>query len=243
MPVAGVDGMVVLDYGCGPGHDLVGFGHYSRPARLIGMDVSPTSLSEARARLGLHGVEAELIQIDDSTLRLPLADDSVDYIHSSGVLHHLADPAHVLRELRRVLRPGGAGRVMVYNWDSLFLHLYVPYVLQIEQGLYSGWDVRAAFQRATDGARVPISRVYKPEEFVQLVESAGLECEFLGAAVSMLEMSILSRRFDAIGDRRLAREHRDFLHALRFDDGGWAITPTGYLAGVDGCFAIRRPSG
>jgi len=243
MPVAGADGLVVLDYGCGPGHDLVGFGHYSRPERLIGIDVSPTSLSEARERLRLHGVGAEIVQLEEGARRLPLEDASVDYLHSSGVLHHVPDPVGVLRELRRVLKPGGTGRIMVYNWDSIFLHLYVPYVLQLEQGLYAGWDVRAAFQRATDGARVPISEVYRPAEWVQLVESAGLECEFLGAAVSMLEMSLVSRRFDAIGDQRLAREHRDFLAALRFDEGGWAVTPAGHFAGVDGCFAIRRPPG
>jgi len=48
MPVAGFDGQHVLDFGCGPGHDLVGFGSYSKPARLVGADVSSTSLSESR---------------------------------------------------------------------------------------------------------------------------------------------------------------------------------------------------
>ena len=42
MPVSGYDGKVVLDYGCGPGHDLVGFGSFSKPSRLIGIDVSAT---------------------------------------------------------------------------------------------------------------------------------------------------------------------------------------------------------
>ena len=52
MPVTGKDGRVILDYGCGPGHDLVGFGLRSKPTRLIGMDVSTSSLAEADSGSG-----------------------------------------------------------------------------------------------------------------------------------------------------------------------------------------------
>jgi hypothetical protein len=38
MPVSGFDNQVVLDFGCGPGHDLVGFSIYSKPKQLIGID-------------------------------------------------------------------------------------------------------------------------------------------------------------------------------------------------------------
>lgn len=64
----------MLDYGCGPGNDLVGFGVYSKPARLIGMDVSVSSLDEAKHRLALHGIEAELHKIDVGMARVPLDD-------------------------------------------------------------------------------------------------------------------------------------------------------------------------
>jgi hypothetical protein len=40
MPVAGHDGKAILDYVCGPGHDVVGFAHFSNLARVIAMDVS-----------------------------------------------------------------------------------------------------------------------------------------------------------------------------------------------------------
>ena len=107
LPIAGHDGKVVLDYGCGPGNDLVGIGLASKPARLIGIDVSSRSIEESRQRLALHGIPAELAIIPEAG-ELPLADSSVDYIHCNGVLHHTTDSRRVLRELRRVLRPGGA---------------------------------------------------------------------------------------------------------------------------------------
>jgi SAM-dependent methyltransferase len=43
MPVAGFDGKAVLDFGCGPGHDVIGFAIYSSPARLVAADISPAS--------------------------------------------------------------------------------------------------------------------------------------------------------------------------------------------------------
>lgn len=239
LPVSGQDGKVVLDYGCGPGHDVIGFAGYSKPSRLIAMDVSPTSLAEARGRLALHGARADFMLINEQDARLPLDDESVDYIHSSGVLHHVPDPVAVLRELRRVLKRGGEMRVMVYNYDSVFLHLYVAYLTQIEAGLYADDPVREAFRHLTDGEHCPISNVYKPSEYIALVKEAGFTGDLIGCAISMYEASLLPRRFDAIQDRRLPAEHRDFLLNMRFDQTGMPMHGSAY-AGVDACYRFRR---
>ena len=144
MPVAGHDGEVVLDYGCGPGHDLVGIGHYSSPARLMGCDVSPKALWMARKRLDLHDTTVDLVQIGETDDRLPFDDGSIDYIHSSGVLHHVPDPVAVLREFGRILKPDGYSRVMVYNYDSVWLHLYVAYQMQLVERKYADLNIRDA---------------------------------------------------------------------------------------------------
>ena len=67
MPVSGQGGKVVLDYGCGPGHDVIGFGVCSVPKRLLAADISPTSLAEAEHRSRLHGLNVEFIRIDEVT--------------------------------------------------------------------------------------------------------------------------------------------------------------------------------
>jgi ubiquinone/menaquinone biosynthesis C-methylase UbiE len=238
LPVAGHDGKVVLDYGCGPGHDLVGFAVFSRPRRLIGLDVSATSLAQARARLAFHDAAVELVHHDDASPRLPFADASIDYVHSSGVLHHVADPAGVLRELRRVVRPDGEMRVMVYNYESLFLHLYTAYIVQIRAGRYPGESVRQAFSHLTDGPDCPIADVYRPREFVALAESCGWRAEHLGNATSVFEIGLVPERCAAIPDRRLPAEHRRFLLELTFDAAGLPLW-NGRHAGVDGCFRLR----
>ena len=239
LPVSGKDDLAVLDYGCGPGNDLVGFAHYSRPKRLVGVDISASSLAEAQQRLRLHGAEAELIQLAEGTYDLPLEAASFDYVHCSGVLMCIDDPPRLLREFRRILKPGGELRLMVYNYDSIWLHLYVAYVVQLENGLYTDLPPRIAFTRTTDGEDCPINAVWRPEEMLALGRDAGFDPVFLGAAVSLWEMHTLPRRHIACLDPRLPDESREFLLDLRLDSQGYPWYRE-HCAGIDGCFQFRR---
>ena len=239
LPVSGKDGMAVLDYGCGPGHDLVGFAHYSRPKRLVGVDISPTSLNEAEQRLRLHGASAELKRIDHGTYDLPFDTASFDYIHCSGVLMCIEDPPRLLNEFHRLLKPGGELRLMVYSHDSIWLHLYVAYVVQLENGLYSDLPTRVAFTRTTDGEDCPVNAVWRPGEVLQLGREAGFEPEFLGAAISLWELHLLPRRHVACLHPALPAESRTFLMGLRLDAQGHPLHGE-HRAGVDGCFRFRR---
>lgn len=240
MPVTGLDSKVVLDYGCGPGNDLVGIGSYSRPSKLIGMDISNSSLAEARGRLQLHSISADLYLISDSDsdYLLPIDDSSVDYIHCSGVLHHIPQPEKILKEFRRVLKPEGRARIMVYNYHSLWVHLYVAYVKKIVENQFAGVDILTAFSKTTDGVNCPFSAVYTPNEFINLCLNNGFSASFSGAAISMWEMSLLEQRFKAVMSPLLSEEHRNFLLSLTFDDKGYPLYQ-GHYAGVDGCYFLE----
>lgn len=239
MPVSGADGLAVLDFGCGPGYDLVGFGTQSQPKRLVGIDVSRSSLAEARDRLKLHGIDPELYHHDVIAAPLPIEDSSIDIVHSSGVLHHMPTMETALKELRRVLKPGGIAQFMVYHADSLWVHLYVAYERQILQGFDAGLDMAAAFQASTDGPDCPISRCYTQQQFIDIVGEYGFAYESFGAAVSAWEMSLLQKRYAAIMDQRLPGPSRDFLSALTFDAQGLPLARAGVHAGIDGCFRFR----
>ncbi|MCL2122623.1 MAG: class I SAM-dependent methyltransferase [Desulfovibrionaceae bacterium] len=239
MPVAGYDGKAILDYGCGPGHDLVGFGAFSSPSRLVGADLSASSLGEAKDRLALHGIAAELAPISPDKHTLPFDDASIDHIHCSGVLHHTPDPLRILREFKRILRPRGTANIMVYHYHSLWVHLYVAYVRSIEQGLFPELPLLEQFARSTDGEDCPISTCYTVDQWIAICSQAGLEATFTGAAVSVHEASLLQKRFSAIQDRRMPPESRRFLAELEFDAGGLPLYK-GIHAGIDACFAIRN---
>jgi ubiquinone/menaquinone biosynthesis C-methylase UbiE len=98
-------GLDLLDVGCGPGTITVDLAARVAPGRVLGIDVSPDPLPEARAAAEQAGVEAAFAVGD--VYALEAADDSFDVVHAHQVLQHLTDPVAALREMARVCRPGG----------------------------------------------------------------------------------------------------------------------------------------
>jgi SAM-dependent methyltransferase len=241
MPCSGFDDQVVLDYGCGPGNDVVGFLEYSNPRKVVAMDVSKTSLQQTQKRAALHNhkkTETAFLLIKENE-KIPLPDNSVDYIHSSGVLHHTPNLSEILDEFRRILKPGGKIRIMVYNYNSIWVHLYVPYELQILKGIDSTLSLKDAFRRSTDGPHCPISNVYTPEEFLAICLGSNLKGKCLGSAISHHEMNLLPLRFNAQTIIKVAEEHRDFLRDLVFDEFQRPIY-RGHVAGIDAFFELHK---
>lgn len=110
-------GQTVADIGCGPGTDLARLADaVGGTGSVIGVDREPRMLEEARRRLaGRANVEFRLGDIHT----LPLPDGSVDRARVDRVLQHVADPAEAVREVRRVLRPGGLFGMAEPDWDTL----------------------------------------------------------------------------------------------------------------------------
>lgn len=92
-------GLRLLDIGCGTGHQLRAFA--LRGFRVAGIDGSPAMLEHARRTCP----EAELKQAD--VAELPFGDASFDWVISIEVLRYLPDFRPALREMVRVLKPGG----------------------------------------------------------------------------------------------------------------------------------------
>lgn len=111
---------LVVDLGCGAGPALAAFGWRFPQARLIGFDRSEQALDKARERLKGHTGSVELASVDLRE-KLPLADGSVDAVVSSNLLECLPDPAHLLNEIWRVLRPGGRAALSHSDFDALVI--------------------------------------------------------------------------------------------------------------------------
>ncbi len=102
---------IVGDLGCGTGALSAAFAPHV--ARVFAIDASAAMLGSARARLA----RLTNVSVHEGPLEaLPLADASLDLAVLSLVLHHVADPLRALREVRRVLRPGG--RVLITDMRS-----------------------------------------------------------------------------------------------------------------------------
>ncbi|MFL5926216.1 MAG: class I SAM-dependent methyltransferase [Gaiellaceae bacterium] len=235
-------GETIVDYGCGPGNDVVGFLLYTGAAKVIGFDVSPKALGLAEQRIALHEVDPtrfRLEKVDDSPpVSLPLPSGSVDFVNCQGVLHHVSDPEGILAELRRVANPSARGVVMVYNRNSIYFHLYVAYMRMIDQGLFPGATVEEAFTASTDGPDCPIARAYRPPEFVELCGRAGFAATFAGAYFAEPELAWLREHLDdALASPALGAEHQAFLAALETDADGLP-TFDGVRAGIGGVYHL-----
>jgi SAM-dependent methyltransferase len=90
----------VLDLGCGAGRFVAAL----RDAGAEGVGVELAEAAVERARRNAPAADVRLVEPDGS---LPLDHASVDLVWCSEVLEHVADTAHLLLEVRRVLRPGG----------------------------------------------------------------------------------------------------------------------------------------
>ncbi|WP_085906821.1 class I SAM-dependent methyltransferase [Kiloniella majae] len=228
-----------LDYGCGPGNDVIGLGSGAKPRELHAMDVSSQALNLAQSRAKLHEIDCQFHKIEENDAQLPLDDSSLDYIQSMGVLHHTPDPIAIMKEFHRLLSSGGQGRIMVYNRDSIWRHLHVAWEFQIEKGLYRDLTPDQAFAHTTDGYNCPIANCYRPPEFVEMCESAGFKARFVGSAVSLLELRLLPRIWEALGDKQLPIESRKFLSEIRFDDRGFPIFNE-QVAGLNAFYEIKK---
>lgn len=106
--VAGGDD--VLDLACGTGNAALLAA--ARGARVVGVDSAPRLLAVARERARSVGIELDLREGD--LLALPVDDASVDVVLSVFGVIFATDPAGAVREIARVLRPGG--RALLTAW-------------------------------------------------------------------------------------------------------------------------------
>ncbi len=128
-------GARALDICCGTGDLTIALGRGGR-ALVMGSDFCHPMLVEARRKTAAPLFEAD-------ALRLPLADGSLDVITAAFGFRNLADYDAGLREMRRVLRPGGVAAILEFSQPrhrafAALYHLYSRRVLPVIGGLVTG---------------------------------------------------------------------------------------------------------
>jgi len=126
-------GEAVLDIGCGVGFDtLLAAVQVGPQGRVTALDMTEAMLEKTRqgvAILGLSNVETRSGYAED----LPLADASVDVVISNGVINLCPDKMQVMREIKRVLKPGGRFQI-----GDIIVHKEVPQDAKDDIDLWSG---------------------------------------------------------------------------------------------------------
>ena len=98
-------GVRILEVGCGRGVALPELHRMLAPSRLTGLDLDPAALAEARARATRRETPVELVPGD--VRELPFPDGAFDLVVDFGTCFHIARPGAAIREVARVLAPGG----------------------------------------------------------------------------------------------------------------------------------------
>jgi ubiquinone/menaquinone biosynthesis C-methylase UbiE len=99
-------GSSLLDVGCGPGTITADLADRVSPGRVVAVDASADVVAEARGTLDGRGHDDVEVSVGD-VYELDHGDASFDVVHAHQVLQHLGDPVAALREMRRVVSPGG----------------------------------------------------------------------------------------------------------------------------------------
>lgn len=113
-------GQHVLEVGCGSGVFLPLLADAVKPeGRVTGIDHSPSFVAEARERIHDLGLLDSVTVETADAYTLPFSDDAFDAAHCERVLMHLDDPAEALREMRRVVSPGGWIVAAEPDWQGI----------------------------------------------------------------------------------------------------------------------------
>ncbi len=97
----------IVDLGCGPGVSTFELARRLPASNLIGLDIAPRMLNEARRRRRTEPSTHRITWIQADAAQLPFADASVDACTGHSFLYLVANRTAVLAEINRVLKPGG----------------------------------------------------------------------------------------------------------------------------------------
>ena len=104
-------GKRVLEIGVGAGSDHLNWAKAG--ADLFGVDLTEKGIETTRKRLNLYDLKSNLQRIDAENL--PFEDNYFDIVYSWGVIHHSEDTEQIIKEILRVLKPGGKFLGMIYH--------------------------------------------------------------------------------------------------------------------------------
>lgn len=206
IPFERLKGCDVLEIGCGMGlhSELMA----RAGANLTAIDISDASVDATARRMNLRQLTARVERMDACELEFP--DNAFDFVWSWGVVHHSAETTVIIKEIHRVLRPGGQARIMVYNIDGM--SAYVAIVREYLLGFWRGRSLDECLWKRSDGYMArhyskdqlrDVMRIFFPivtiTTFGQDADAVPLPRQIRPIVIKMMSAKGLARRANARG--------------------------------------------
>ena len=167
-------GKKVLEIATGPGVHLVPYAQAG--AEVVAIDLTRYAVEQATKNLKLRGLSGTVLQMDAQKMTFPSG--SFDFVHAWGCLMHMPDTEKAIKEICRVLKPGGACLAYMYNrssWPYWFNIIFLRGVLLLGLIRYKGNTDRLT-SRYSDGASLGgnmLAKFYTPKTVREMFLSAG----------------------------------------------------------------------
>jgi ubiquinone/menaquinone biosynthesis C-methylase UbiE len=160
-------GKRVLEIGVGGGSDFANW--VKSGAQATGIDLTDRGVHLTRKRLRDHGIPDDAYQLSQGDAEnLHFADNTFDIVYSWGVLHCTPDTEKAFREVRRVLKPGGEFRAMVYHTPSV-----VGWLLWLRHGLPTGKVFTSPDDVVYEHLESPGTKVYSVPRIKEILSGIG----------------------------------------------------------------------
>jgi 2-polyprenyl-3-methyl-5-hydroxy-6-metoxy-1,4-benzoquinol methylase len=167
IPFESLHGKRVLEIGCGLGlhSKLIA----EAGANLTSIDLTPRAVALTRKRMDLEALPHDVRLMDAE--KMDFEANEFDFIWSWGVIHHSAETERIVNEVRRVLKPAGEFRSMVYHKRSINALGHVARGLVTGKFL-KGLSAQDVFNIYSDGY---MARFYWAKEFESMLARNGFE--------------------------------------------------------------------
>lgn len=201
-----------IGVGCGSNAQLLA----TRSKSFTGIDLTDFAVNATSRRFKLFDLPGKILQMDAE--KMEFDNDSFDFIWSWGVIHHSSNTNTILKEMHRVLRPGGIAITMVYHtsvWNT-----YVRGALYygiLKGGFLRTKSLNRIIQESTDGALARYYTIQEWEDFVSglfAVEKVGVygsKSQLIPLSYSRFKQSIMDCLPDSVGRYVTNRPSMGFL--------------------------------
>lgn len=152
----------VLEVGVGAGADFVSW-LTSSPRSLVGVDFTEPAVRTTWERIEGSDRSVPVLLAQADAENLPFSDGSFDIVYSWGVLHHTPDTQRAVDEIRRVLRPQGCARIMLYH-----LHSVTAFALWVRHALFALHPRRSLREVVASHMESPGTKAFSKEEAAEL---------------------------------------------------------------------------